>query len=432
MRSRTALRHHGLQAGQRISTEASHPATMKSNSRSHTPSRTLERRPPQVALIVETSTTFGRRLLSGVAQYIRENGPWSVFFTDRAVNESMPPWLTHWKGDGIISRLASPDIRNVVANRRIPVVDLNEQLSGLGMPLISNDHAAIGQLAAQHLLDRGFREFAFLGHVGHRWSDLRQAAFAAAVKQAGHRCYAYRDVASDVQALREGLWENEMERIAAWADRLPKPVGLMACNDFRALQLLSACRLADIAVPEQAAVIGVGADEVACELADPPLSSITLNAWRMGYEAAALLDRMMKGQAVPKRDLLIAPLDVSVRRSTDVTAIADPVVAKAVRYIREHACRGVNVEDVLAHTGVSRTWLQARFRSTMHKSVHDVLIETRVARIKELLSETTLSIEAIADRCGFRHPEYMSSILKQRTGWSPARYRKEFGQTLEP
>jgi LacI family transcriptional regulator len=383
---------------------------------------------PRVALIVETSTLFGRRLLSGVAQYMRENGRWSVFFTDRAVNDSTPSWLSQWQGDGIISRIASPEIRQLVQKRRIPVVDLNEQLGGMEIPQISNDHAAVGRMAAKHLLERGFRRFAFLGHAGYPWSDRREIAFSKTVKDAGHPCSVYTGKASDLRALREGTWEMDVDRIAAWAKALPKPVGMMACNDFRALQLLSACRLAGIAVPEQAAVIGVGADDVACELADPPLSSVMLNAWQMGYEAAALLDKLMRGGTAPRGEMVIPPLDVAARRSTDVTAIDHPVVAQAVRFIRDSSHKGINVEDVVRALGVSRTSLQGYFRDSVGKSIHDVLIETKVARVKELLAETQLSIEDTALRCGFRHPEYMSAIFKQRTGWTPARYRQQFSR----
>jgi len=358
---------------------------------------------------------------------MRENGRWSVYFTDRAVNDLTPSWLVNWKGDGIITRIASPEIREAVANKRIPVVDLNEQLGGMGMPMISNDHAAIGKMCAQHLLDRGFKQFAFLGHAGHRRSDKRQSAFASAVKAAGYPFAMYADAASDMRGLREGAWEMDVDGIAEWAAALPKPVGMMACHDFRALQLLSACKLANVAVPEQAAVIGVGADDVACELAEPPLSSVMLNAWRMGYEAAALLDKLMRGQTAPARELKIPPLDVVARRSTDVTAIDDPLVARAVRLIREQASRGINVEMVVKRLGVSRTSLQDHFRQSIQKSIHDVLIETKVARVKELLTGTSLPIESIAAKCGFRHPEYMSSIFKQRSGWTPAGYRREYG-----
>ncbi len=384
--------------------------------------------PPRVALVVETSTSFGRRLLCGVAAYIRENGPWSVYLGERSAADPVPLWLKQWSGDGIISRIASPEIREVIANTHVQVVDLNEQLGGLGVPLISNDHAAIGRLAAQHLMERGFTRFGYVGHRGLYWSDRRGQEFLRAAREAGFECHEYPGVLEDLRSLRQGSWELEMDRIAAWVATLPKPVGILASHDFRALQLLAACRLADVAVPEQAAVIGVGADDIACELADPPLSSVVLNAWRMGYEAAALLDRLMRRERLLAGEVLIPPLDVAARQSTDVTAIADPLVARALRFIREHACEGINVEDVLSHLAISRTALQDRFRRTLRRSIHDVLVETRIGRVRELLAQTTLSLEDIAERTGFRYPEYMSSILKQRTGWTPARYRLEYGR----
>lgn len=385
------------------------------------------RRLPRVALLIETSTLFGRRLLHGIAQYLRENQRWSIYLTDRAVNEVTPHWIASWEGDGIISRVPSPGIREILSKRRIPTVDLNEQLGALGVPMISNDHAAIGRMAAKHLLDRGFQQFAFLGHDGYRWSDRRRAAFVERVERANHACTIYGSGRKDMQPLREAAWEGAMDQIAEWVRSLPKPSGIMASDDFRALQLLSACRLADVAVPEQVAVIGVGADDVVCELSDPPLSSVVLNAWRMGYEAARLLDRLMRGEPPTCSELLIGPLDVARRLSTDTTAISDPVVAQSVRFIREHACDGINVETVVHHAQISRTSLQGHFRRALNQSIHDTLIGARIARIKELLAETSLSVEMIAEKCGFQHPEYMSSMLKQRTGWTPAGYRRQHG-----
>ncbi len=384
--------------------------------------------PPRVALIVETSTSFGRRLLCGVAAHIRENAPWSVYFGERGVFDPAPDWLKDWKGDGIITRVASPEIREVVAANRIPVVDLNEQLGGLGVPMVLIDNVAVARAAAGHLLERGFTHFGYVGDAGRIWSDRRGEAFVRAVGEAGHGCEVWEGGPEDLRSLRQGAWELQLDRIAAWVAGLPKPVGIMACHDFRALQLLAACRLADVAVPEEAAVIGVGADDVACELADPPLSSVVLNAWRMGYEAAALLDRLMRGEPAPCAELRIPPLDVATRQSTDVTAIADPVVARAVRFIREHACDGINVEDVRRHVGMSRTALQDHFRRALGSSIHDVVVGARIARVKALLADTGLPIEAVAERTGFKYPEYMSSILKQRTGWTPGRYRREFGR----
>jgi len=384
--------------------------------------------PPRVALIVETSTTFGRRLLCGVVAYIRETAPWSVYFSERAVHDPVPGWLKKWQGDGIISRVASPEIREVVAKTDIPVVDLNEQLRGMDVPLIFNDHEAIGRLAAEHLLERGFQHFGYLGQAGQHWSDPRGEAFRRRVMEAGYSCEIYPGRVEGARSLLEARWELELDRVAKWVARLPKPVGIMACHDFRALQLLAACRLADVAIPEEAAVIGVGADDVACELAHPPLSSVVLNAREMGYQAARLLDRMMQGERLGALEIRIPPVEVATRQSTDITAIADPAVAKALRFIREHACEGINVQSVLNHVFMSRTALQDHFRAALGKTVHDVILETRLARTRELLGETTLSLQEIAERTGFRHAEYMSNVMRRRTGWSPARYRQEFSR----
>jgi LacI family transcriptional regulator len=384
--------------------------------------------PPRVALVVETSTSFGRKLLCGIAAYVRENGPWAVYFGERTAHDPVPTWLKSWQGDGIISRVASPEIRKVIAATAVPVVDLNEQCGDLGVPMISNDHAAIAATAAAHLLQRGFTHFGYVGHAGLYWSDRRRDEFARCVAEAGYSSDAFSAGAEDLQSLRQGAWELELDAIAAWVTALPKPAAILTCDDFRGLQLLAACRVAGIAVPEQVAVVGVGADEIACELAVPPLSSVILNAWTMGYESARLLDALMRGKPASSSNVLIPPLNIATRQSTDVMAIADPIVAKAMQFIRERACDGINVEDVLGYLSISRTALQDRFRKTLRRSIHDVLMEARIARVKEFLVETGLSLEDIAERTGFAYPEYMSSTFKQRTGWTPARYRREHGQ----
>lgn len=382
---------------------------------------------PHVALIIETSTSFGREVLCGVAQYIREHSPWSLYFTERSANDPVPSWLKQWSGDGVISRALSPDTVKIVLDAGIPVVDLNEQLRGLGVPIISNDHAAIGRMAAEHLLERGFTRFGYIGHTGVFWSDSRYQEFSKAIESSGYTCDEYHGRSKNIQALRQHTWELELEEVAEWVKKLEKPVGVFVGNDFRAVQFLAACRIADVAVPEEVAVIGVGNDDVACELANPPLTSVLLNAHRMGYEAAALLDRQLKGEPVGDLETIIPPLDIVTRQSSDVTAIDDPIVAKAMRFIREHACSGIKVDDVLKHVLVSRTALQDHFRNVFDRSIHDMILSIKISRVRELLSQTNLSLIDIAERTGFKHAEYLSSVFKQQTGWTPAKYRKEHG-----
>lgn len=174
-----------------------------------------------------------------------------MHLTDRSVNDVPPPWIQAWQGDGIITRVASPEIRDAIKHKNIPVVDLNEQLGEFGVPQISNDHKAIGVMAADHLLARGFQQFEFLGHSGHTWSDVRGAAFAEKVRAEGFPCDMYVDRPVSVLGLKEGSWQVELDGIAAWVASLPKPVGIMAGADFRGVQMLTACRQANVAVPEQ-------------------------------------------------------------------------------------------------------------------------------------------------------------------------------------
>lgn len=385
------------------------------------------RKLPRVALAIETSTQFGRTLLAGIAHYLRENGPWSVMFTDRAVNDEPPSWLRNWSGDGIITRVPSPAIRLVLAGTNIPVVDLNEQTADLGIPQIANDHEAVAKMAVEHLLERGYREFGFVGHSGHFWSDQRQRTFVRLTEEKGYRCAVYSAPQLAVRDLREGVWNIEFDQLVQWLGGLPKPIGLMASTDFRGLQLLAACRVAGIAVPEDAAVIGVGNDDLACMLSDPPLSSVVLDAWNMGYRAASLLDEMMRGQRPePGYVQRIPPVEVVVRRSTDGIAVYDPLVRSACAFIREHALKGIQVTDVLQHLGVSRTTLQDRFRRELKKTVHDSILEIRLGRVRELLTETEIPLFDIAQRCGFQHVEYMSEVMRKHTGLAPGAYRRKF------
>ena len=255
---------------------------------------------PHVACIVETSMAFGREILWGVAQYLRINGPWTVYIEQRSLRDPAPPWLKTWAGDGIISRLAPRETRRLRANG-IPTVDLNDQGPDPCRPRIQSDHRTEGALGAEHLLERGFTSFSFFGYPQFAWSRDCKEGFEARLRAAGHACHEYHEGQRVSRGLQQSSWEVEVEGVARWLTSLPKPLGLMACNDFRGIQVLDACRRAGIAVPEMVAVVGVDNEELACELACPPLSSVVPDARSIGYEAAALLDRLMRGE--PSRRL---------------------------------------------------------------------------------------------------------------------------------
>ncbi len=383
---------------------------------------------PHVALIIETSTAYGRSLIRGATKYVRESGPWMIYIEQRSLQDSAPPWLEKWDGDGIISRASTPRSARGVLKTGIPTVDLNDQVRNLGLPQIHSDHAAIAELAAVHLLERGFRHFAYFGFPVFEWSVRRQDAFAACVGAAGGHFHPNESTPRVSWGHQQSSWEGEVEGAARWIKRLPKPLGVMAGNDTRGIQLLDACRRAGVAVPEEVAVVGVDNDELVCQAAYPPLSSVVPDAVRIGYEAASLLDRLMKGGPAPAAMKTIPPLGLAVRQSSDVTAIADPRLADALRFIREHACDGISVDDVLEEVTVSRSVLQRLFRKHFDRTILYSINNVRIERVKQLLIETDLPLAVIARRAGFSYLEYLSRTFHQETGWTLSSFRREFAR----
>jgi LacI family transcriptional regulator len=406
------------------------PAKSREATRTN-PVRTSAAKPHRlrVALLIETSRSYGRDLLVGIAQYVREHGPWSIEFQEGDPCEEPPEWFKRWKGDGVIARVKTPSMAKAIAKLQVPAVDLYCGLPRLAMASIRSDEALVGRLAAQHLLERGFRQFAFCGFNGTDWSDRRRAGFQQCIAEACFPCQVFENpqlpnrLATVEYEEHGAIYERQLSR---WLQALPKPIGLMACNDVRGRQVLNACRDLELLVPDDIAVIGVDKDEVLCELCDVPLSSVILNTKRIGYEAAALVARIMAGEKPPSETIFVAPMGVATRRSTDVLSVQDPNLAKALLYIRDHACGDINVDEVATFAGLSRTVIQRRFRKVLHETVHEAIIGFRLKRACELLSGTDLPQIDIAERAGFKHCEYMGAVFKAIFGKTPAQYRNQF------
>jgi LacI family transcriptional regulator len=279
----------------------------------------------------------------------------------------------------------------------------------------------IGRMAADHLLDRGFQQFAFCGFTGHEWSRKRADGFVKRVRSAGFPCVPYESPWGGPDA---PAWEKEQAAIGRWLTMLSKPLGVMACNDVRGQHVLDACQRSGICVPDEVAVVGVDDDEVLCELCNPPLSSVTPNAQRIGYEAAALLAQLMAGAAPDVQEQLIEPVGVTTRQSSDVLAIDNPQIAAAIRHIREHACRGLSVPELLKYVPLSRTVLERQFRKYLGRSPQAEIRAVQLKRARELLVQTDMGLRHIARLVGFEHPEYLSVVFKRESGETPGEYRR--------
>ncbi|NLZ03364.1 MAG: XylR family transcriptional regulator [Pirellulaceae bacterium] len=373
-------------------------------------------------MLIETSNSYGRGLLLGVRRYLGERGPWSVFLELRAPGSAPPRWLRAWRGDGVLTATATRGIADAVRSLGLPTVELRSPHLNPHAPSVGCDNPAIGRLAANHLIDRGFRHFAACQLGTESGLQQRRVGFGETVRRAGYDCTTY---PGECRPRRPTQWERQQDDLAAWAKRLPKPVGLMACTDQAGFYLLDACARARVAVPDEIAVIGVGNDESLCTMATPALTSVKLNAERIGYEAAALLDRLMAGEAAPNRPVLIEPLGVITRRSSDLVATDDPEIARAVQFIRQAACDGISVGDIVQEVAISRSALERRMRAALGRSPNEEITRVRIQRAKELLISTAEPLKAIAWRTGFQTPQYLVQVFRQQVGMTPGAFRRE-------
>lgn len=373
----------------------------------------------KVALLIETSNAYGRGVLHGVVRYIREHEPWSFYIPEHGRGDIPPPWLANWQGDGIIARIENQRIAKSVAKSGLPAVDVSAARLLKHLPWVETDDRAIARLAAEHLVDRGFKHFAYCGDSRFNWSKWRERSFQEFLQDARRDCHLYRAKVSPDAPL-----EQQVADIAKWVCKLPKPIAIMACYDIRGQQVLEACRNQGLDVPDEVAVIGVDNDTLLCDLSSPPLSSVIPNTERTGYEAAKLLHQMMQGHKPAAAAHLISPLGVAARQSTEVLAIEDRHIASALRYIREHAHEQIHINSVMSGLPLSRRAFESRFKKMLGHTPHEEIARVRINRVKELLTETDLSLADIAERTGFRHVEYLSATFKKKAGMPPSWYRK--------
>jgi LacI family transcriptional regulator len=385
---------------------------------------------PQVLLVFQTRFEECGAMLKGIAQYARSHHPWAAFLDDEARAQVDPHWLRSKKWHGAISRHATPLFLAHCRELGLPVVDLNDSPLFPGVPKIRPDNVSMGHVGAEHFIERAYRHFGFSGFADLGWSVERRDGFVEGVRLAGHTCDVF-----DVQYPGDltPFWDaKQATALSNWLRKLPKPLAVMACNDMRALQVVSAAQAAGLLVPEEVAVLGTNNDTTRCELAYPPLSSVATNAFQSGYLAAEQLAQMMAGEKPVEFDRRIEPLGVVTRQSTDILAMGDKNVAAAISFIREHACHGITVEDVLRQAFASRSQLEKKFRRFIGRSPQAEIRRVQVAKIRQLLFETNFPLKKIAELAGFEHVEYMCVVFKRLTGASPGEYRKRVQTKGDP
>jgi len=377
-----------------------------------------------VLLLVESSRSSGRELLRGIAEYAKLHGPWSFYWEPRGLETAMPR-LREWRPDGIIMRDYDPQDETIPSD--VPAVSVGhcrDQVPGV-VSIVSSSEA-IADIAMNHLFDCGLRRFAYCGYDDKPWSVRRQRQFASRVASAGYLVTEY-EPACDPFSF---TWDQELPQLVEWVRTLAKPVGLMACNDDRARQVSEACKVAGVRVPDDVAIIGADNDQLVCEFSDPPLSSVELDFHRSGFEAANVLHLLMSGQKVENLTISVDPTRAVARRSTEILAVDDRAVGRALSYIREDPRRPIRVDEVARAAALSRRVLEKRFRACLGRSVMHEIRRVRTDHIARLLVETELTVQQIGAEMGFAGIEHIARYFREEKGISPLAYRRKHGQRL--
>lgn len=375
--------------------------------------------PHQVLLMIESSRESGRQFIAGVAEYAQHFGPWRFHWQPGGLKGLARP-LGQFRYDGVILR----DVADLKAVRAagVPAIVLGHTKGHVpGTVFVGVNNEAVSQAITSHLRQRGFRHFAFCGYHQVPWSEARQESYCRVLLEEGFPtdCFLV-----PRKAMQDLTGVGRRAQLKRWLRSLPRPVALMAANDELGEQLIALCKEAEIRVPEACAVIGADNDPVVCGLSDPPLSSVNIRFREAGYRAAAALDRLMKGQAPGSWSIVAEAGDVVERQSSNIIAVEDPAVAKALRFIHQHARGPVPVRDIARASGVSRRVLEQRFRQTLSRSVLQQHRQVRAAHIARFLTETDLPLAQIAEQTGFSQLSHFTRFFRDLRAQTPAAYRR--------
>lgn len=411
----------------------------------------------RVALVLPTEFAYARSVLRGVIAATRERNLYGGTLTEgapaptptdpasRTLSATPLPWLFRvyrgiyghsskylerwfrdWQPDGIICQIYDDRLAKVYRQTGKPVVELFESRATSEFPRVLPDDVAAGRMAAAHFTERGFRNFAFYGVPWMLWSREREEGFRSEIERifrerGGTATFSFASHGSDPNG---GEQPRSAQAMGAWLASLPRPLAVFVANDLWGFELVQAARELGLHVPDEVAVLGVDNEELLCELAHPPLSSVRIGAEQIGHAAVELLEQLLSGEtpthAVPR----VPPLEVVARQSTDILAIEDPDVAAAIRHIRLHAAGGLSVKELLQAVPVNRRTLERRFVSLLGHTPLEEIHRVRLERAKVLL-QTDIPIYEVAARSGYGTPEYMASSFLKATGQTPTAFRRQ-------
>lgn len=379
-----------------------------------------------ITLLFNANKVYDRQVIEGIGHYLQSSKvDWDLY-----LEEDFLCRLEHiheWGGDGIIADFDDMNIQRALAGSEKPLVGVGGSYSNAAdypaIPYVATDNYALVQSAYEHLKRKGLDRFAFYSvpvDEQHRWARERESAIRTLTAQDGYDCQVYQG-----HCTRPETWQYAMNRLTDWIQGLPKPIGIIAVTDSRARHLLQACEHVGIIVPDNIAIIGIDDDDIARYLSRISLSSVTQGCFEMGYKAAKLLHMQLNNIDVGNKRILVPPVGVASRQSTDFKALRDPYVIQAMHYIRRHATRGAKVEQVTDFVGISRSNLEQRFRSERGHSIHTELHNQKLTKACKMLKETQVNPTEIAKMCGYPSLQYMYAVFQRHFSQTPKEYRTE-------
>jgi LacI family transcriptional regulator len=381
--------------------------------------------PLRIGLVLDYTQGYPRGVLFGIRRFAETRPNWILVlheaseFTSRTMQAMRP--------DGVIALVVDQKLSDILAKQQRPVVNVSFVLRDSAFPRVGVDNRQIGRLVVQHFADRGLRHFGFAGHPEYFYSLEREAGFRQALEELpdGYdSCACYHELPG--RSYRErGRLLALSSGLQRWLRGLPKPVGVFAYHDLWGVQLIEACRLTGLRVPEDVAVIGVDNDDLLCRLSRPALSSIIIPGERVGWEAAAILDRLLQGKKPAPPAILIPPVGVVTRRSSEVLPSSDEELVAAVRFIADHARSPLQVSDLLRELSASRRSLEQKFRSVLRHGIAEEMRRVHVELAKDLLVTTSLSIAEVAEQSGFTSAQALSRIFRKEMGCTPGAFREQ-------
>jgi LacI family transcriptional regulator len=363
----------------------------------------------RVLVMVSPEQAFGRRVLEGIADYADHHGRWQHYFERQLHAEP----ILRGGFDGMIVAEHYHTTHAAIRQARSPVVAVTGPFYDDGQPCVVVDNAAVGHMGAEYLIDLGLRSIVYVSNPTSPVAVQRGEGLATVCRTRG--------VSWEITDYTDGA---DQQVLLDLARRLPDQTGVLACQDQIALHLARNCHLAGRKIPEEVAILGIDNETETCRLAHPPLSSIDHNARQIGYEAAKMLDGWLATGIRPTHPVVVKPVGVVARQSTDLLAVDDPDVQSAIGFIRSHVDRPVKVCDVLEHVAMARRSLEVRFRKVLGRSIHDEIMRVKIERAKHLLATSDWTMPHVAAACGFSLPSQLSFVFKRETGESPQAFRQ--------